>query len=285
MTDNLRVYDTTNKINRLYPGNRVMPGNLVFVEGRVSSTNRFADWVEWEYEGVVDTPEGGLTGTNFTIRTVYTVIDLLSAPVRLEPITVSTNSQRVIYNPAGVADEALALYRVEVVPEGIIPDAAIHWTRSNGNVTFYEGRDTGREAIIRGVTPGDFTLEVSIDDLPVAYRPYIHGRVLEPTVTPIHVYIICDAAGSPAVGTNTVNAWVAEANRIYRQAAMSFYVAGLEYVVSTNWYVIDNDTEFVQMCSYTNGTDGLELYCVGGMYVPGLHSDNHAATRTLREPL
>jgi len=100
--------------------------------------------------------------------------------------------------------------------------------------------DTGREAVVRGVNPGPFTLEISIDDLPPSYHPYIHGQVLEPTVTPIHVYIICDASGTPAVSTATVDAWVAEANRIYKQAAMSFYVAGVEHVVSNEWFEINN---------------------------------------------
>ena len=86
-------------------------------------------------------------------------LKLTEMAVRLEPITTSTNSQGVIRNPAGVADGALALYRVEVVPEELIPDEAIHWTRNNGNVAFYAGQDTGREVIVRGVTPGDFTLD------------------------------------------------------------------------------------------------------------------------------
>ena len=90
--------------------------------------------------------------------TAYTVIDLKTAPVRLEPVTTATNSQRVIVNPAGVAVGGLALYRAEVVPAGLIPDEAIHWIKSNDNVSFYAGQDTGREAVVRGVNPGSFTL-------------------------------------------------------------------------------------------------------------------------------
>ena len=124
------------------------------------------------------------------------------------------------------------------------------------------------------MTPGDFTLEVSIDGLPDSYAPYIHGRVLEPTVTPIHVYIICDANGTPAVSTTTVNDWVAEANRIYRQAAMSFYVAGVEHIHDHDEWFNINSTNFSQMCSYANGTGGLELYCVKSIEgASGQHSD------------
>ena len=75
-------------------------------------------------------------------------------------------------------------------------------------------------------------------------------------------------------GANTVNARVAEANRIHRQAAMSFYVAGVEHVVTNDWFDIDNDEEFYQLCSYTSGTGGLELYCVNSIVgASGKHSD------------
>jgi len=121
---------------------------------------------------------------------------------------------------------------------------------------------------------------VRVGDVPETGCPYIHGRVLQPTVTPIHAYIICDANGTPAVSTNTVHAWVAEANRIYKQAAMSFYVAGeVEYVVNTNWFVINSSTEFRQMCSYADVSEGLELYCVRNItFAAGLHSDMNFAS-------
>jgi hypothetical protein len=103
--------------------------------------------------------------------------------------------------------------------------------------------------------------------------------VLQPTVTPIHVYIICDANGTPAVSTNTVHAWVAEANRIYKQVAMSFYVAGVEYVTSNDWFVIEYFSEFSQMCAYANNTGGLELYCVESMSWEGLHGQGGMAVQ------
>jgi hypothetical protein len=40
------------------------------------------------------------------------------------------------------------------------------------------------------------------------------------------------------------------------------------------WFEIDDNTEFQEMCSYTNYTGGLELYCVGIItWVNGIHSD------------
>lgn len=273
-TDNLRAYESSEKLFEFAVGRKIDDQQTIYVEGRASSTNRFADWIDWAYEGLANGPDGEPVATNFTVRSFYTVIDLQATPVRLEPITTATNSQGVIRNPAGVAGGALALYRVEVVPEGIIPDEAIHWSKSNGNVAFYAGQDIGREAVIRGVTPGNFTLEVAIDDLPATYRPYIHGWVMELTVTPIHVYIICDSNGVPAVSTATVNAWVAEANRIYRQAAMSFAVVGVEHVTNQAWTVIESAAKFDQVASCANVTSGIELYCVPSItFAAGLHSD------------
>jgi hypothetical protein len=115
--------------------------------------------------------------------------------------------------------------------------------------------------------------------MPTDYRPHIHGRVLTPTITPIHVYIICDADGTPAVGTDTVNAWVAEANRIYRQAAMSFTVASVEHVYGhSDWFDLDSSVKFTELCSYASETGGLEVYCVGEItFVSafGIHSDQN----------
>ena len=91
----------------------------------VSSTNVHADWIEWEYEGVVESPGDGLAETNFTVRTVWTAVDLTAAPVRLEPVTAAANEAGTVVNPAGVSVNGVAVYRVDAVPAGIVPDEAI----------------------------------------------------------------------------------------------------------------------------------------------------------------
>jgi len=111
-----------------------------------------------------------------------------------------------------------------------------------------------------------------------AYKPHIFGKVLTSTTVPIHAFIICDSNGVAAVSENTVAAWIADANRIYRQVAMTFTLASVQIVTNrTDWFDIDSDVRFYNITSYTNMTGGLELYCVGGMYVPGLHSDMRLA--------
>ncbi|NLG01283.1 MAG: hypothetical protein GX565_14185, partial [Lentisphaerae bacterium] len=195
--------------------------------------------------------------------------------IRLEPVTCATTGAGVIVNPSGVAAGGLAAYRVEVEPEDEVEDDDINWSVANGGVAFYGNHSNGREVIVRGgAAESDFKLEVQIGDLPETCRPYIHGRVLQPTVTPIHAYIICDSNGVAAVSTATVDAWIAEANRIYKQVAMTFTRASVTTVTGHHdWFEIDDNIEFHQLCSYASGTGGLELYCVGGMDVPGRHSD------------
>jgi len=234
---------------------------------------------------IVEDPDSLLTeytDGNDTDITVGKTGRIIVPRIKLEPITCGTVGAGVIVNPSGVAAGGLAVYRVEVEPEDAVADGDIHWSVAHGGVAFYSGHNTGREAIIRGgAVESDFKLEVRIGGVPETGCPYIHGRVLEPTVTPIHVYIICDSNGVAAVSTDTVDAWIAEANRIYKQAAMSFYVAGIEHVHDHDeWFVIENSTEFRQMCSYTNLTGGLELYCVDNityMSAAGIHSDMNLA--------
>ena len=124
-------------------------------------------------------------------------------------------------------------------------DSAIHWSVASGGVTFYGGHGTGREAIIKGgATESDFKLEVEVDGLPLAVKPYIHGRVLEPKTVPVRAYIICDSNGVPAVTTATINDWIAEANRIYRQVAVTFTLASVTTVENQDWFDIGDTVEF-----------------------------------------
>ncbi|MBP5226404.1 MAG: hypothetical protein J6336_03380 [Kiritimatiellae bacterium] len=200
-----------------------------------------------------------------------TEMDITAYALTLEPVTAATNAWGVILNPCGVATGGLAPYRVDIEPADRFPDGAIHWSVAEGGVSFYRGHDTGRDAVIRGgAAECDFRLEVSVEGLPATVRPHIWGRVLEPKTVPIHAFIIC-SNGVPAVSASTVTNWVNEANRICRQAAMSFTLASVEEVENRDWFSIGDYTAFTQMCSYTNNTGGLELYCVKDLFSVGAH--------------
>ncbi|MDD2600990.1 MAG: hypothetical protein PHO37_17495, partial [Kiritimatiellae bacterium] len=148
------------------------------------------------------------------------------------------------------------------------------WSVVSGGVTFYGGQNTGREVIIKGgAAESEFKLEVQVDGLPDSCRPYIHGRVLTPRTVQIRAYVIC-SNGVEAVSTATINGWIDEANRIYRQVAMTFTLVETNYVPSLDWFNIANAGEFQQMCSYANNTDGLELYCVGSTWTAFRHASS-----------
>ena len=81
-------------------------------------------------------------------------------------------------------------------------------------------------------------------------------------LTPTNI-IICDTNGVVAVSESTVNEWIAEANRIYRQVAMTFTLESVSVVTNRpDWFDIGSDAECYQMFYHTNNTGGLELYCV-----------------------
>ena len=273
---NLRIFESPDKTSRIVSGHQIDQAQTVYVEGLVSSSTSQVDYVDWKMEGLTDDGSGGFVPTNFIIRSVYTVIDLTAAPVRLEPITTDSNEQGYIFNPCGVETGGLAMYKVDVVPPGIVPDSAIHWSVASGGVTMYAGYDTGRTAVIHGgSTESEYKLEVTIDGLPSTYKPYIFGKVVEPKTVQVRAYIICDSNGVAAVSTSTVNDWISEANRIYRQVAMTFTLIGADIITNrTDWFDIRNNTAFSEMCSYTNNTGGLELYCVNSIFdARGKHSD------------
>jgi hypothetical protein len=113
-----------------------------------------------------------------------------------------------------------------------------------------------------------------VDGLPSTYKPYIQGKVLKPTNVLIRAYIICDSNGVSAVSNSTINDWIAEANRIYRQVAVTFTLASVSSITNQIWFDVENAEEFYQMTSYTNLTGGIELYCVSDITgANGMHSD------------
>jgi len=275
-SDNMRLYQNADRTMPISQWYQVSASQTVYVEGLASSTTTDVDYVDWIMEGLTDDGTGGLVETNYVVRSIYTVIDLQAAPVRLEPVTVAANEQGLILNPCGVATNGLAMYKVDVVPAGIVPDSAIHWSIASGDVNFYQSYSTGRTAIIRGGdTPdSDFKLEVTVDGLPSTYKPYIFGRVLESKTVQVRAYVICGTNGIPAVSNSTINAWISEENRIYKQAAMTFTLVSINTVTNQDWFDIDSNERFQEMCSYANYTGGLELYCVNSIFdAAGKHSD------------
>jgi len=184
-------------------------------------------------------------------------------------------SVSVAFNPAVVGLGWLARYSIDVLPSSF-PDSDIVWSiaQGTGNVVFIGG-NTGRSVVVRGNAEGDFKLEVTIGNpiAPLSPKPYILGKVLTETVTPLHFFIIT-LNGIPSLAANKVAAeakidlWVANANHKGRQLAMSFTKASVTYLERPEWFNITNDAHYAEMFSYTNNVGGLEIYCVNTLDTP-----------------
>ena len=218
------------------------------------------------------------TGIASNITSTYTLPTTI-AKIWLEPVTTETAPGKAIINPAATMTRGLSQFAIHVLPESI-RDEAITWNIVNGagNIAFYNTGNKGRAVNVRGTAEGDFKLEVTIGATnypPVTPKPYIRGTVTNETVTPLYFYVARPTNGAPVVSTNTINAWVAEANRIYAQAAMSFTIGDIQNIPSNNWVHVVNVDALYKMFSFTNNVGGLEVYCVSSFWDNkdiGLHS-------------
>ncbi|MCL2104773.1 MAG: hypothetical protein FWH21_06940 [Kiritimatiellaeota bacterium] len=225
---------------------------------------------------------------HFTFASVRAVPNLGTAAESVQPITTETVPPpgSAIVNPAVVASNGLARYTIDVVPPGI-PDSDIVWSVAEGagNIQFYNTGNKGRAVNVQGKAEGGFKLEVDIAGLTLDPKPYIYGRVEEQTVTPLH-FIIITSNGVPAVTESEIDKWIVEANLDYRQVAMTFTKANVKHLEKPEWFNIPNDNTFYAMCSYTNNTGGLEVYCVNTLPgAVGLHSDRRLPAGSARRGL
>jgi len=132
---------------------------------------------------------------------------------------------------------------------------------------------------VKGWQEGYFKLEASINGFNLNPKPYIKGIVKEPTVTQLYFYVIVSENGTHAISSNQIYAITAEANRIYTQEAMSYAVASITPIYDRpEWFNVKDIDMFRDLCSYTNNTGGLEIYCVGSL--PEGWSGLHSAART-----
>jgi len=163
------------------------------------------------------------------------------------------------------------VYAVKVDPASV-PDEDITWSADVGNVEFIGGDNKGRTVVVRGKTLGDFKLEIDIQGA-LSPKPFIKGRVLEKKTVNVYLHIVRDNSGeNPAMTIEHFSNLLSGANRIFEQAAIEFALAGsVRYIdndeflnVDKAWYLIDGMlfSAVAQLQSTTNGTGGLEIYCV-----------------------
>ena len=167
-------------------------------------------------------------------------------------------------NPSGIPLGGTATFFVSVNPPAF-PDSLLVWRETpEGAVSYPNGR-TGRRVVVRGERAGDVALRLGITGY-AGPAPTVRARVVPPSVVDAHVYIVCSTNGHAAVTTNHVAELFDGVNDIWRQACVSFRVAGFETVTNDLWLDIpfENGTwpKAADLVDHACGTGGVECYFV-----------------------
>lgn len=167
-------------------------------------------------------------------------------------------------NPSGIPLGGTATFAVSVNPPAF-PDARLVWRETpEGAVSYPNGR-TGRRLVVRGERVGDVALRLEITGYP-GPEPTIRARVVQPSVVDAHVYIVCSTNGHAAAETNRVEELFEGVNDIWRQACVSFRVAGFETVTNDLWLQIESEDgtwpRAEDLVDHACGTGGVECYFV-----------------------
>ena len=167
-------------------------------------------------------------------------------------------------NPSGIPLGGTAAFAVSVNPPAF-PDSLLVWRETpEGAVSYPNGR-TGRQVVVRGEREGDVELRLEITGFS-GPAPTIRARVVQPSVVDTRVYIVCSTNGHAATTTNQVEALFEEVNDIWRQACVSFRIAGFESVTNDLWLRIPKSNGMrplgEALVDYAHGTGGLECYFV-----------------------
>ena len=198
--------------------------------------------------------------------------------ITLEPVTTENSPE--VYNPCGIATNGTGYYKIAVEPSSLFPDDKISWGVVSGDVSFVENGDTGRLVAVKGGgVEGGFKLGVDIEGLSLPTNPCVAGRVLEPKVIPVTVWIVRDDNGDNAACTeNRVQELLGGVNTIFKQCAMTFCVNGsIQYTNREEWLDIDFTNgwsgELESIRNVETATGGIELYFVNRFLVDDQQSD------------
>ena len=167
-------------------------------------------------------------------------------------------------NPSGIPLGGTATFETSVDPSSF-PDSLLVWRETpEGAVSFPNGRN-GRRVVVRGERIGDVALRLETTGY-AGPAPTIRARVVQPSVVDAHVYIVCSTNGHVAAATNRVEELFEGVNDIWRQACVSFRIAGFEFVTNDLWLDIpfQNGTwpGAEDLVNHAGGTGGIECYFV-----------------------
>ena len=151
-----------------------------------------------------------------------------------EPICTSTTNvmengvaRTLVLNPCGVGVGRDAYFSIEVNPAEY-PDAKITWAQgaNDAGVVEFMGDNsgTGRTVRVRGVVPGEVSLEVSVGNCP-SDKPTFPLYVVTNKVRHISVWIAADNEGEEQVcDESKVRDMLPTVNDVFSQIGMSFVI-------------------------------------------------------------
>ena len=249
----------------------------VAIEGEVSRTVDLyfnpLSWAPYQSPRVtaVWIPEIGEPQTSSVPFSVVKPVAEAICSNTVEHSVLGTNHVYTV-NPCGVAVGDDAYFSVKVSP-GALPDSDIVWTNYDEHVLFVGG-NTGRNVHVRGVSPGDATLEVIIGGR-TRQTPTFPLKVVTPQVFKITAWIVTGKNDTFPRGVIDVQNMIAPLNDIYRQVGVSFY---LDSVIVTNIPAAynllydknpDGGWDFDRLIDIGQGTGGIECYFVNDFIMTG----------------
>ena len=170
--------------------------------------------------------------------------------VVLSPVTSEELNGRIV-NPSGCVLGSQSTFKIAVAPT-TYPDSYIKWTSSNAGYANFTN-PFGREVEVTPAQSAPNTLSVDIPYLNES-APQISYTVYNSLKTvSVNFTFIRDSLGTMPGGISDANAYIAsrlaDANKVFAQAGMTFVNGGVSYVNRNDWYNAPASTSFD---AYTN---------------------------------
>jgi hypothetical protein len=235
-----------------------------------------------------DLPDGGnnevrLGRSDYPFRVVWT----WAVPMEFRLEHIATNGAPLVVNPSGTRTNREITCLATVLPTNI-PDSDIHWEVSGAGMTFSGGTNWGREVHLTATRTEDWVAIATVSNSTL--RPArLRGTVLEKKDVNVYLHIVCDDGGyNPAMTVSHFDELLAEANRIWEQAAIEFHrPSSVAYTNRSDWQIIPTNDDWVThdaLQSWSSNTCGVEVYCIrqfANSDQPGLSCTNADATAGL----
>ena len=231
-----------------------MRQRTVYIEG-AHETARGGEALELEWR---DENGGLLLATNLDIAVYHPILDVVNS---------SASVDDRLCNPSGIVTGTNACFLIgyREVP---IPEDEIVWSIVDGTASFV-GSNTGLCVKVASDVPDQrVKLRAQIDDCR-SRPPEISACVVNPQYVKLTVWIVRDNTGTHSpIDVASVSNMVANANKVYEQIGVSFYIDSITHTNSSDFLDLadDNGSQNLvrrrELVNMTRNSFGLEVYFV-----------------------